>query len=91
MSGRQPNIRPMFGENPVGWWADRKSGRRAFLSCVKHSLVFKAREHGPALVFFQLPCLFCIILYVSPCVSARKILPLFDPAQDNPMARPLYG
>lgn len=60
--GRQHNICSMFGENPVGWRAGRKSGRKAFLSSLKRSLVFKARERGPDSVFSLLPCLFCIIL-----------------------------
>lgn len=62
MLGRQHNICSMFGENPVGWRAGRKSGRKAFLSSLKRSLVFKARERGPDSVFSLLPCLFCIIL-----------------------------
>lgn len=89
MPGRQPTICPVVGENPTGGWAGGKVEEGLF-SSVKHSSTpgpFKARELGPALVSFQLPCLLCIIDSGVPLQG--KVL--CYPAQDLPMAPPLYG
>lgn len=81
MSGRQPTLCPIWGENPTGWWAGGKGGGRAFLSSVKYLAPFKVSKQDPTLMFFQLLCLFCIIsAHLSHSIGCKEDSPSILPS-----------
>lgn len=91
MSERQPPLCPIWGENPTDWWAGGNSGGRAFTSSVKHAPLQSQRT---CYVLYVLLAPLPVWHYFCTCPiaqGARKVLPLFYPAQDVLMAHPLSG